>query len=311
MKSLLVTAAFTSALFLGSSRVARAVVPIDGHLDPAYGSPLTVQTCQTAAGDNSLGVLQGANGAELDAGYAFVADGNLYLMLTGNLYLNYGGEFSSYSDDLMIFFDTGGGGQNTLRSDNPAIGPPPHTLASLAGVTFDSGFSAEYFIQYRGGGWPTGAYYSVVDYAHLPAGGPASGYFVGYGTAGGPGTLTGGTNPFGILATFDNHNVAGVTAGCGAGSGDGVTTGCELAIPLAALGNPTGCIRICAFVMDFQFAANVMNQVLGGLPAGTCNLGDPSAVNFAGIAGNQYFTVCTGVVPVRGTSWGRLKEIYH
>lgn len=134
--------------------------------------------------------------------------------------------------------------------------------------------------------------------------------YLGKGPAGGPGTLSGGTNPDGILATIDNHCTAGVTFGCGAGNGSGVTTGVEWEVPLAAIGNPQGCIGVCALIYS---SANhgITNQVLGPVPAGTCPLGAPAGVDFSTIPGNQFFTVCPLAVATRSSTWGTLKLRYH
>ena len=85
-----------------------------------------------------------------------------------------------------------------------------------------------------------------------------------------------------ILVTIDNSNVAGVDGGFSFSNGSGVTTGIELAIPLSALGNPTGNIAITAFITD-PVAANASNQFLGGIFAfvGT-NLGEPRAISLVG-----------------------------
>jgi hypothetical protein len=156
----------------------------------------------------------------------------------------------------------------------------------------------------------TQAYVLHVDYAEMPAGGGGAAYFLGYADPGGPGTLNGGTNPFGIRAACDNSNVAGVDAGCDAGAGTGATRGVELAIPLAAIGSPTGCVKVLALFyseIQLQFA----NQTLGPLPAGVCTLGPTaSAIDFRTFAGDQYFTLCPGV-PVRTTTWGSLKSAYR
>jgi len=67
---------------------------------------------------------------------------------------------------------------------------------------------------------------------------------------------------------------------------------------------------VCAFVNPI-FDQAVANQVLGPVPPGTCNLGAPSGVNFADIAGNQYFTACSAVTPALRATWGRLKSTYR
>ncbi len=58
-----------------------------------------------------------------------------------------------------------------------------------------------------------------------------------------------------------NSNTVGVTAGNGSSSGAGVTTGFEMAIPLASLGNPTCSLRAVAFIANSS-NSSVSNQVL-------------------------------------------------
>ena len=104
-------------------------------------------------------------------------------------------------------------------------------------------------------------------------------------------------------------NTAGVGSGCGAASGSGVTSGIELAIPLAALGNPTDCVKICAFVNGGGHDY-LSNQVLGSLAVGTCNLGEPHTVDFSQQPGAQWFQLCPQVTPTHTASWGSLKRLY-
>jgi hypothetical protein len=173
-----------------------------------------------------------------------------------------------------------------LRADNPNV--DFDGLNKMSGLAFDTGFTPNYYFSIGGDG--TNLYGNWAQL--LDTGGGAGGYLgtTGYGSNG---ALTGGTDQ-GIRFTVNNSNVAGVGSGTGAASGNpgGVTTGSEFAIPLSLLGNPTWGqgVKVCAFINgsghDF-----VSNQVLGGLPAGTDNLGDPHKVNFSTIAGNQYFVV--------------------
>ena len=77
-----------------------------------------------------------------------------------------------------------------------------------------------------------------------------------------------------------------------------VVTGIEIAIPLSELGSPAGAIKLFAAVNggghDF-----LSNQVLGSLPLGTPNLGEPRSVNFNSFTGNQFaaFTPAAGAAP--------------
>ena len=86
----------------------------------------------------------------------------------------------------------------------------------------------------------------------------------------------------------------------------------EIGAPNAtAIGSPTSCIKVCTFVSN-DGGSMVLNQVLGPLPPGTCDLGAASGVDFSAIAGSQYFTVCSQIaVPARAASWGRLKLVYR
>jgi len=219
---------------LASSARPTLAVTVDGDLDPDYALPLATQTTQTQY-DDTYGRFDGSNGSELDGAFGFVGNGTLYLFLSGNVYEDWmPPELNTAHEDLAIFFDTGPGGQSPLRSDNPAL----EGLPVLAGLRFDVDFVPDYWIGFNPGGWPVGPFYTVVNYSTLPTGAGGAGYLVGNGTTGAPGTLTGGTNPYGILVSIDNRNASGVTAGCGASSGAGVATGIELAIPLAALAIP-------------------------------------------------------------------------
>lgn len=263
---------------------------IDGTRDAIYGSPIVVQDTQTGFGDSILGQVDYANGSELDAAYAYVdmSAQILYLFLAGNLESNF--------NKLEIFFDTVAGGQNRLRGDNANVDFNGLNRmgddGSGNGLTFDAGFEADYWIGITGGGAPYALY---ANWAQLLTSGGGPGDYLGMTGAASNGTLSGGTNPDGILVTINNSNTGGVEGGSGLASGNGalVTTGVELAIPFAAIGiTGAGVIKVSAFINgsghDF-----VSNQVLGGIGGGG-NLGDPRFVNFANIPGDQCFYV---VVP--------------
>ena len=82
---------------------ARAQIVVDGTRDAGYGSALAVQTVETGFGDANP-----AGGSELDAGYARLDGGRLYLLLTGNLEANF--------NKLEIFIDSKAGGQSVFDS---------------------------------------------------------------------------------------------------------------------------------------------------------------------------------------------------
>ena len=281
----------SAALLLSAApRLHAGAVTVDGTLDASYGFALTTQTTQTQFGNSNLGQVGFANGSELDVGHAIVQSQTLHLFLGGNLESNF--------NKLEIFFECIGGGQNKLRGDNPNVDFNGLNRmgddGSGNGLTFDAGYDADYWIGVTGGDAGGGNYQLFANYAELLTGGGGGGYYLGQTGAASNGVLSGGSNPNNILVTIDNGNTGGVDGGCGASSGAGVNKGVELEIPLAALGNPTGCIKISAFVNGGGHDY-VSNQVLGPLPAGSCNLGEPRAVNFSQQSGDQSFTVCPPV----------------
>jgi hypothetical protein len=258
---------------------------VDGLLGPETEIG-AVQLAATGFEDNDLGAVDLANGSELDLAAAGIAGDTLRLFLGGNL--------ASLGSKLEIFFDAVPGGQNRLLGNNPGVDGGGLIRmgddGSGNGLRFDSGFEADHWLTAFVGPGP-GGYRLRASFADLPTQGGGAGAFLGQTIVPSDGSLTGGFNPFGIRAAIDNRNTRGVPAGCAAAALDTVATGIEFAIPLAALGNPTGCIRVTAFVNrpthDF-----VSNQVLGPLPPGSCNPGDPRWVSFDAYPGEQHFVVC-------------------
>ena len=288
--------------------VSVADAAVDGALDPVYGPARTLQSTQTTYKGGPFRQVDFCDGRELDGGYAYSADGVLHLFLAGNMPFWWTLEGTSEWQPVDVFIDSKPGGQNQLLSNNPTIDSPYYDLKTMAGLRFDSGFEADYWLSLGSNNFGYPRLYAY--YAELPSGGGGSSSFLGTTLCGGPGTLSGGSNPFGFEVTLVDSNSAGVSQGCGPASGAGVVTGVEWAIPLTAIGNPTGCIKVCAFLStaDHQM---IFNQVLGPLPPGTCDLGASSTVNFATIAGDQFFSTCDGVVRAQPTSWGRLKATYR
>ncbi len=308
------TAPLVSLALLLLLAPAALAVPVDGTLDPEYGAALATQTTQTGqtsfgiVGDNTLGDLMNANGSELDAGYGVISEGALHLFISGNLAIQSNPiEAGTLEEILILFVDVGSGGQHVVSGIAPFFSTGSW-LGETNGLTFDEGFDADYGFDLVGNTLAIPPNLGAHQ-ADLTAPAPITPAYLGASAPGGPGTLSGGTNPAGIEMTLDNRNVAGVTFGCGAASGAGVTTGMEWAIPLAAIGNPEGCIKVCALVIGKS--GSVSNQVLGPVPAGTCPLGAASGVDLSAIAGDQFFTVCPGASPVQATSWGAVKAIYR
>jgi hypothetical protein len=273
---------------------AAAQIIVDGTAEGAYGPPKAVQNVQTGFGDSNLGLVDYANGSELDVAFACVRGTRFYLALTGNLESNF--------NKLEVFIDSIPGGQNTLRSDNSDVdfgglnrmGTDPFDPLNFPGLTFDAGFEADFWLGTTGGGDP---YTYYANWAELLTNGGGLGRYLGYTSAASDGTLAGGDNPDGIRATINNSNTGGVTGGSGADDGSGVTTGAEWSIPLSAIGNPGGRFKVFAFIngLGHDFLSN---QSLPGMFAPRENLGEPRLVNFSAIAPDfdLWFTVvvCPG-----------------
>ena len=257
---------------------------VNGVIDAAYGSPLTVQNTQTGFGKSTNAAVDNANGSELDAGYGVIKNGVLYLGLAGNLESNF--------NKLDLFIQSGSGGQNVLRNDNPNV--DFNGLNRMAGLTFKSGFAPNYYLDITNGNSPVTIF---ANYSELNAVGGGNGGYLGSTTPGGGGTLSGGSNPNNILIGLNNSNTAGVGAGSGTDPGNGaaVHTGVTIGIPLSALGNPTGPISVFGFI-NGSGHDYLSNQILGGIGGGD-NLGEPSLVNFNNFGANASPFVVPAATP--------------
>ncbi|HXA45392.1 MAG TPA: hypothetical protein VNZ25_07805, partial [Candidatus Angelobacter sp.] len=214
---------------------------INGSYDPAFGSPLAVQTNPTGFGLNQ---------SELDAVYGLIANGNLYIFVPGNLQNN--------SNNINLFIADGRSGQSVLAAVNPGnLGL--NSLSVMNGSKFSQGFSATYAININNGGTVlTVSQYDLVSNTAVDS--------LGHLTTSG-GIVANATVDNGVVVGFNNNNTSSQAANVGAGS-----RGLELAIPLSLLGNPSGPINI---LVDINGSAQgyLSNQFLPGLPSGTGNLG--------------------------------------
>ncbi|HEV8379589.1 MAG TPA: PEP-CTERM sorting domain-containing protein [Tepidisphaeraceae bacterium] len=290
---------------------ALAQIAVDGSRDVGYGAPKAVQAVQTGFGDaNPPGSLAGS---ELDAGYATIAGGRLYILLTGNHEPNF--------NKLEVFIDSKAGGENTLS------GTPQYDFfngsswisQNLVGLTFDTAFTADYHLFSR---WGSGTGTYNVDFVNRQGGGSAmvpgstgaSANAVGLVAVGSITAGNVGTNASGTALTqnldfaINDNNSAGVSGGTAAANmsdAAAVLTGMEFSIALADLGNPApgSTIKISAMINngDHNYLSN---QILGPLAPPQGNLGGDggggfigtlAGVNFNQFAGPQYFEV---TVPV-------------
>lgn len=148
------------ALATATSAVAQAT--IDGSIigdESFYGAALSTQTTQTQFGDNNSPdlVATAAGGSEINQVFGRIDGGNLYVMITGNLETNF--------NKLSVFIDSVAGGVNSLDGDNlpvsvdgfccgqsdPNVPATDGALQRMDGLTFDSGFNADYFFTFSNG----------------------------------------------------------------------------------------------------------------------------------------------------------------
>ena len=281
------TRAATLAVF-ASLVAASHAVGIDGTAEATYGPALFNQNVGTGYGNSTNGSPVVATGSELDGVYGFQDATSLNAVITGNLESNF--------NHLVLFFDTGVGGVNTIGADNASSADFGY-LNSLAGNTFDAGFNASYALWVRGAGGDAGNTV-YVTLASLGAGG---GDLFDINGTGSDTTTIRTASTTGFSFALNNVNVAGVDGSSGgASSGAGVTTGFEFSILRSLLGDPTGDVRMAGFITGGN---SLSNQVIGGLPVGTGNLGN-GGTDFTRFAGDQFVTIAAPV-PEPGT-WAAL-----
>ncbi len=137
---------------------AEAAPVIDGFLDTEiYGAPLAVQDTPTGFGNATNGHPRVAiGGSELNAAYAHIEEGVLYLFFAMNLEtLAQGLDFpAGNGNTLDIFIDAFPGGQNSLRGDNADVDGNGlvrmgHLDAEQDGLKFDTGFDADFYFTFR------------------------------------------------------------------------------------------------------------------------------------------------------------------
>ncbi len=216
----------TQSATFDTSVTAAAEPVIDGTLDAGLYTLLAVQNVRTGFGDNTDATQGLANGSELNALYAAVNGGRLYLFIAGNVESNF--------NKTSIFVDSIAGGQQFLLGDNPDIdfnglnnmGERAEFLSRTdgqfggpgSGLTFEAGFEADYWIAV-GHGTGVGDGTSFVQYADINAADPAmrsggfQGEFRSFENIGAGGDVFSGGNPADLRYTFDFSNTAGVQGG--------------------------------------------------------------------------------------------------
>src|ERR1051325_660297 len=283
-------------------------INVDGTADAVYGSAISTQTLSTAARgvttvglDNDMGLLDQADGSELDAAYGVISNGTLFLVISGNIDSGGTGNVDAVQfDKLHVFFMTGPGGDHTLGTNyNGAadfgrlnrMGINGGGINANAGLTFDTGFAPNYWIGATVGGAGTNPTF-YVNYEVVQA----NGFGAFLGSSAPSNTMVSSFG--GILAALNNSNIAGVPGdpnGCVTNTGQAsVRSGVELSIPLPTIGSPTGKVTMCAFITDDAFDL-MYNQVLGPVVTNCAFLlsldGDPSDIDFSTLPGQHTFSI--------------------
>ena len=256
-----------------------AVTTVDGSITGDGYNTAALQTVQTGFGG-------GFN--EFAGAYTKIESGNLYLTITGKI--------ESFNK-MAIFIDSVAGGENVLTKSTANGGANPtndNWADHYGGFTFDTGFTANYLIDARAGN--SGGDKFDLDFSTVGSTAvvePISNVFSGSQT--GANANIGNGIGVGYNNSLTGGSIGG-TAGNAATNPQNTTTGVELCIPLTKIGSPViGNVKISVILSNgnFDFMAN---QILGGLPVGTNNLGNDGGGNFSNInlnnfAGNQWFPI--------------------
>jgi hypothetical protein len=261
-KAILTCGAVTALLGAAVSTYAQPA-SINGAYDPAFGSPITLQTDATGFGPGY---------SELDAGYGLIKGGSLYLYITGNLQNN--------ANNINLFI-AGAGGQGTLSALNTG-NQGLNDLSVMNGSQFSPGFAAIYGFNVNNNGTTlTVSQYNLLANTSVNTLGSLT-------TSGG--IVANGTVDNSVVVGFNNNYDLSHAAGIGvqqADVGPG-STGLELAIPLSLLGNPGGPIEVLADV-NGSSEGYLSNQFLSPLAGNPGNLGT-IAFNFSSAPG-EFFVV--------------------
>jgi glycosidase len=273
----------------GLAASASAQVSVDGILNglEGYGSPLATQTINTGFGDNTSSNGSSSGGSELDAVYGVVTNGYLYLFMAGNVQAN--------GNNINVFIADGqAGGQHVLAISGSG------EKTDMNGSTFSTGFNPNLLFTFT-----NSATVLSVDQVVLAGSSGTESHLGNVTLSGGVGNNQ-NLGSTGIAVGFNNVNTTGVNGNSGTAANQSaahaVTTGLELAIPLSALGNPTGAVQVLVDINGNNYVY-LSNQFLPGLTVGTGNLGATGGgvFNFGSTPG-QYLSVpvtaSSGVPPI-------------
>lgn len=235
-------------LIIAALGTAQAVPTLDGAATGAdgYGPALSVQNTQTQFGDNSSAdlIATASGGSEINQVFGVVANGRLYVTITGNLETNF--------NKMEVFIDSVSGGVNEIvGSSLPAavdafccggFGTTDGALQRQDGLIFDAGFDADYYLTFSNGSENIGGnnFWGIsAHYAELNNGTAGAVVAAGMQLApqGLPNVLRGPVGPdfnnsFSVdgadFLTWQRGFLTGTTKPEGDANGDGVVDGADL-----------------------------------------------------------------------------------
>lgn len=171
-KFLLACLAASAALVMGGNALAAPTIDGSAAGGDGYGAALSIQNTQTQFGDNNGGDLVATSngGSEINQVFGTVANGRLYVTITGNLETNF--------NKLEVYIDSVSGGVNEIiGSSLPAavdafccggFGTTDGALQRQDGLIFDADFNADRYLTFSNGGenvggrgfWAISAHYA-------------------------------------------------------------------------------------------------------------------------------------------------------
>jgi hypothetical protein len=266
------TNTFTSGALLAGDQVCVKIFPTTPFV---YDGLLTepewgLPLATSAGGPASSGF---GNGNNMDAIYLNNGYGYLFGGIAGAL------TNQSLPDKILLFIDCKPFGFNNLGAWANRTNAPYNSIENLSnGITFDAGFEADYILGINGNFGDE--FFDLYDMQ---------------------------ANALVFQGTDNGSALLGYTANSGTGD---YTKGFEFALPLSALGGPTGSIKVFAMIVnepDESTPTFLSNQFLTRANSGEGNYGSGS-VNFNAAAPNPitynfealcYTETCLTVQPVR------------
>lgn len=249
-------------------------IAIDGRNIPTdfAGKLVATQDNFTWFGDSG----HPGGGSELDQLFVTNDASSLKIGITGNLETN--------GNYWLVFLQTQPEGTSTLSATS---GPPSGVIASMRGTMMDEDFAPNWCLCMNTAG--SVLYVDLVDLLNNTC------RFLGASAVNsGSGVLTGGTNPHGALAAFDNTNTAGVTSDPGRSIAETIvdagtaTTGVEVSLPFDDIRLST--CQVGVMVLLTGNTGFISNQSLPGFGGKFYNPGVPP-IDFDRIPATQYARV--------------------